>query len=111
MFRPAIVLAFVCLASPLLLAACVTAPHVRRPVSYAKIRCDEAIGTAVGYGRGRTGAIAQRSARQQVDDVRGYLLGSGTSRVRPAGSQTSCRPYTLGGGLTQCVSVIRLCGR
>jgi hypothetical protein len=111
MYRPTIVPAIVCLVSPLLLAACVTAPEIRQPVSTSKLRCDEAVASAVGFGRGEARAIAENSARQQAGDVRGYLLSSGVSRVRRAGSQVSCRPFALGGGLTQCVAVHRFCGR
>lgn len=94
-----------------LLPGCVTAPRMQRTPSYSKLKCDEAVGTGIGYGRGSARAVAESSARQQLGDVRGYLLASGASRVRPSGSEVTCRPYALGGGLTQCVSVVRLCGR
>lgn len=93
------------------LTGCVTAPQAPRPAATSGVTCDEAVGQAVSFGRGQARAIAGRSARQQISDVRGYLLGTGSSRVRPAGSQVTCRPYALGGGLTQCVAFLRFCGR
>lgn len=95
----------------IVLSGCVTAPQAPRPTTSSSLRCDEAVGQAVSFGRGQARVIAERSARQQVSDVRGYLLGTGISRVRPAGSEVTCRPYALGGGLTQCVAVLRFCGR
>ncbi len=95
----------------MLAAGCATVPGPERQHSDAKFICDEAVGTGVGVSRGSARMIADSSARLQISDVRGYLLASGVSRVRKSSGTTTCRPYALGGGLTQCVAVVRLCGR
>ena len=73
-------------------------------------RCDEAVSQGLAYGKGGAQAIAEAGIRHQIDDVRGYLLTQGFHKIRPAGGQTVCQPWSLGGGLTQCVVVKRFCG-
>ncbi len=101
----------VLVALALFASGCATVPGPERQRSNQKFICDEAVGTGVGISRGAARMIADGSARQQIADVRGYLLASGASGVRKRSSATTCRPYALGGGLTQCVAVVRLCGR
>ena len=74
-------------------------------------RCDEAVSQGTAFGRGQARAIAVNSLRYQVDDVRGYLLGQGLHRVRPAERSVTCSPSALGAGLVQCTAVTRFCGR
>ncbi len=74
-------------------------------------RCDEAVSQGLAYGKGGALAIAEAGIRPQIDDVRGYLLSQGLHHMRPAGGSHTCQPWSLGGGLTQCVVVKRFCGR
>lgn len=94
----------------LLLAGCATlAPETSQNAT--TLRCDEAVGQGLSAGAGYARAIAESGVRYQVGDVRGYLLSAGLHRVRPAGKTVTCKPYLLGGGLTQCTVVARFCGR
>ena len=73
-------------------------------------RCDEAVSQGLAYGRGAAQAIAEAGIGHQIEDIRGYLLSQGYHHVRPAGGSHTCRPWELGGGLTQCIVVKRFCG-
>jgi hypothetical protein len=77
----------------------------------AKIRCDEAVAQGVGFGQGQARAVAVSSIRNQVDDVRGYLVSQGAVHIRAIDKSVTCRPHTFGGGLVQCTAVTRFCGR
>ncbi len=87
---------------------CVTAPA---PATQKYVmRCDEAVTQGTAFGRGEARAIAINSLRNQIGDVRGYLVSQGLRRVRPTERSVSCRPHALGGGLVQCTAITRFCG-
>jgi hypothetical protein len=75
-----------------------------------QIRCDEAVSQGVGFGQGQARAVAVSGLRNQLDDVRGYLVSQGIRRVRPTGKSVSCHNHPFGGGLVQCTAVTRFCG-
>lgn len=91
-----------------LAGGCVTAP-TSAPQKYV-MRCDEAVTQGTAFGRGEARAIAVNSLKNQVGDVRGYLVSQGLRRVRPVERSVTCRPHALGNGLVQCTAVTRFCG-
>lgn len=90
-------------------AGCVTYSPYQNQTS--AMRCDEAVTQGTAFGHGAARAIAVNSLKNQIGDVRGYLVSQGVRRVRPAERSVTCRPHALGGGLIQCTAVTRFCGR
>jgi hypothetical protein len=93
-----------------LLSGCASSGQNSNRVQTDPIRCDDAVSQGTAFGRGAARAIAVNSLRNQVADVRGYLLSQGLRRVRPANRSVTCRPSGLGYGLIQCTAVTRYCG-
>jgi ABC-type Fe3+-hydroxamate transport system substrate-binding protein len=94
-----------------LLSGCATNGNNSSNSRSSQIRCDEAVSQGVGFGQGEARAVAVSGLRNQVGDVRGYLVSQGVRRVRPTGKSVSCHNHPFGGGLVQCTAVTRFCGR
>ena len=94
-----------------LLSGCATYSNNSSNNRASQIRCDEAVSQGVGFGHGQARAVAVSGLRNQLDDVRGYLVSQGVRRVRPTGKSVSCHSHPFGGGLVQCTAVTRFCGR
>ena len=73
--------------------------------------CDAASSEGTSASRSHARWLAEAGVRQQLPDVRGALLIAGFKRIHMQPVNVSCRPYALGGGLTQCSASRRLCGR
>jgi hypothetical protein len=93
------------------LAGCATVSNDQTQVRKSSNRCDDAVAQGTAFGRGQAQAIAVNSLRNQVGDVRGYLLSQGLHRIRPAERSLTCRRSALGYGLIECTAVTRFCGR
>jgi hypothetical protein len=93
------------------LAGCATHGNNSSSGNASQIRCDEAVAQGVGFGKGQARAVAVSSIRNQVDDVRGYLVSQGVRHVRPTDKSVTCHNHPFGGGLVQCTAVTRFCGR
>lgn len=74
-------------------------------------RCDEAAGEATMSSPAAARYFARVNLEQNLGASRGFLASQGAHQVRVAGRDMRCEPYPLGGGLTRCVAVARLCGR
>lgn len=74
-------------------------------------RCDEASGEATMGSLAAARYFARANVNQNLGASRGFLASQGVHAVRVAGRDMQCQPYPLGGGLTRCVAVVRLCGR
>ena len=94
-----------------LLAGCATDGHAPASQRAAAVRCDDAVTQGTGFGQGEARAVAVASMRNQVGDVRGYLVSQGASRVHPTARSVRCHNHPFGGGLVQCTAVTRFCGR
>ncbi len=73
--------------------------------------CDVASSEGTSVSRAHARSLAEYGVRQQLTDVRGSLLIAGFKHIRARPLTVSCRPYVLGGGLTQCSASRQLCGR
>ena len=73
--------------------------------------CDTASGEGTSVSRNHARSLAESGVRQQLPDVRGSLLIAGFKHIRARPLAVACRPYVLGGGLTQCSASRQLCGR
>ncbi len=93
------------------LSGCATVSENSHQPRNVSNQCDDAVAQGTAFGRGHAQAIAVNSLRNQIGDIRGYLLSQGLHRVRPAGHSMSCRPSALGYGLIECTAATRYCGR
>ena len=73
--------------------------------------CEAASSEGTSVSRAQARSLAESGVRQQLADVRGSLLIAGFKRIRVRPLTVACRPYVLGGGLTQCSASRQLCGR
>ena len=98
-----------------LLPACVPIDKVSRPFTRARVQplgqCEVAAGHGTAASSSYARAIAEAGVRQETADVKGALLVSGLRHIRAQPVHVTCRPYVLGGGLTQCMASRRFCGR
>ena len=104
-------LAFASACCAALLAACATENRAPNGTRSTALRCDDAVSRGVGFGQGQARAVAVASMRNQVGDVRGYLVSQGARHVRSTNQSVTCRSHAFGGGLVQCTAVTRFCGR
>lgn len=87
-----------------------SAPASRRAKVTKVVRCDEAAGEATMGSISTARYFARFNLDQNLGGTRGYLAAQGARQVRVVARDMQCQPYPLGGGLTRCVAVARLCG-
>lgn len=62
-------------AAALVLGACAAFDRGRQPARFHAVRCDLAADEGVALTKRKAAALAEEGARNQVGDVRGFLIG------------------------------------